>query len=244
LPTAEEADRALKPLMQGQTREILLAPRQLLKKLRQDLFDYQSNARRILDESDDPSGVITCSSGCAFCCYQKIITEGGTGAMIYLHLKLEGRWSETLERRLLEADRAMTAETHAEWMTTPRPCVFLKQESFGRGHCTIYATRPLPCVITFSKVRDPIECSVVGGKAQFLAHFEKPAEVIAEKYKTILRNAGEEQAWLMTLPGAVLYGRALLEGLPRPAVRRIGYETHLDSPRTVDEIFDDLQVTE
>jgi Fe-S-cluster containining protein len=217
----------------------LVTRRELLRLVQTKNFDYSQGLRREY-ERIQPNQKITCADGCSFCCYAKILVDAGTGAILYMHLERKGEWTPALEAKLLAADKALTASTHAEWLGKSIPCALLDEESPGRGRCTVYAVRPIACVSAHSVTSDPELCAEVDGSAQFLLHSAPFAQTIAEVCKSVMRSVGETDTGIMTLPGAVLYGRAMIEGLPRPDVRRLSWDQWDSEGRgkTLDELFD------
>ncbi len=197
--------------------EELITPRDLLRKYRTALFDHDREARTHLEREGRH---LRCERGCAFCCYAKILTDLGEGALIYLFLKATGQWSPALERRLAEADAAMTSASHSEWLPLRRPCVFLKEEAFGRGLCQVHPARPHSCASAFS-VGDPVECGKVDGQPGFLRYLnEGAAKSFMGLFASIDAGLGQEPQG-MTLPGAVLYAHALIEEIPLPVVHAV-----------------------
>jgi hypothetical protein len=203
----------------------LISVKDLLRRVGTRSFDYAAGIRKIAEAKVGP---LTCRSGCAWCCTAKIIVDAGTGAIIALALKQAGRWTPALRARLAAVDREMSRTSHASWMALRRPCVFLHAEGPGRGTCTVYRYRPASCLATFSNT-DPAACSVVGGVgAQFQISDDNLTGNLLVDHEALLNGAGETKMWLMTLPGAVLYGYAMLAGEPRPDVFRAAKE---DWPR-------------
>ncbi len=195
----------------------------LLRRVRLHTFDLAAVAHQgfVQFEKRKP----TCRTGCSFCCYQKVLIDAATGAMIYLYLVAEGRWSPGLEARLLAADREIAPVAHHNWLPLKRPCVFLKEKAFGLGTCTIYPVRPVNCALAFSKVDDPSQCAEPDGAAVGIVQVAPELMKAAlQDHEALLRTAGETKTWVMTMPAAVLYGRALVEELPTPAVCRVAKE--------------------
>jgi hypothetical protein len=199
----------------------LIPSRRLLRLVRTQLFDYNAIARELF--AADTGAEVTCRRGCAYCCYAKIVCDAATGALIFMYLYEEGLWTPALVQRLRDADAAMTALPHARWMGERHPCVFLAETEYGKGTCMVHAVRPFACASTFAAVPDPKACGVVGGIAQAQVHVHGPAQAIGEIYRRILAVAGEAEAWLFTLPGAVLYGAAMVQREPFPTLHRISW---------------------
>lgn len=198
----------------------LITPRDLLRKVGTRQFDY---SRALRAEAEKRVGPVSCTEGCAWCCYSKIMIDAGTGGILAVALEQEGRWTPELRQKLAAADSAMSRATHHDWFETRTPCVFLDETSPGHGSCTVYRYRPFSCVATFS-VSDPARCSVGGETSQFQLADENLTANLLTWHEAILNGAGETQLLLMTIPGAVLYGHAMLAGEPRPDVHRVARE--------------------
>lgn len=203
--------------------EVVVTIPQMLRRVRTKIFDFSRFARKMVaaDIGFDPP----CSSGCAWCCNAKVVMDGGHGAVLAAWLHHERRWTPELVAQLEAADREMAPVSHADWITKARPCVFLKATGPGAGKCTVYPVRPMGCYCTFARTADPRACGVPGGEGLALVS-PKPdlAHWLVEEHEGLLNAAGESLTWLMTLPGAVLYGNALLMGTPRPDVFRVAKE--------------------
>jgi Fe-S-cluster containining protein len=194
----------------------------LLRKVKTRTFDYSAALRPHAEKL--VGAPLTCTKGCAFCCYSKICIDAGTGMVIALELVASGRWTPALVRKLTELDAAMTRTTHHDWFNLRRPCVFLKEDEWGRGTCTVHSVRPAACVTTFS-VKPAIECSIGGNIASFQVADEQIVERLMPYQEALLNGVGETKMWLMTIPGAVLYGYSLAaKEPPPPTVLRLAKE--------------------
>jgi hypothetical protein len=198
----------------------------LLRKVKTRTFDYSAALRPHAEKL--VGAPITCTKGCAYCCYAKICIDAGTGMVIALDLVARGLWTPRLVRRLTEADAAMTKATHHDWFNLRRPCVFLADYEWGKGTCMVHSVRPAACVTTFS-VKPAIECSVGSNIASFQVADEHIVEQLMPYQEALLNGVGETKMWLMTIPGAVLYGYSLAAKLPPPpTVLRLAKE---DAPQ-------------
>lgn len=184
----------------------------ILRKVRQRTHRYSAWSRQQTAMRLGPEQPITCARGCSHCCRAKICIDAGSGAMIALLLDQTFRWTPELVERLYVEDALMTKATHASWYGS-RPCVFLAAD----GTCSVYHVRPAGCINTYS-VSDPDACRNGNGKAQLQLADLDLVDNLMPYHEALLQAAGETQTLLFTLPGAVLYGRAVLEGKPRPEV--------------------------
>jgi Fe-S-cluster containining protein len=194
----------------------LISVAQLLRHFRVTTFDFAQFVRRGAVEKVGP---VSCSPECAYCCYQKIVGPTFVGVMIYLYLRHERMWTPALRARLVEADRQMTARTHRGSLMARRPCPFLKEQSFGRGACSIYPVRPSACGSTFSVTKDPTRCAEVDTSNQFTINSDAATATLLPFVMATARWA--EPAVITTLPGSVLLAEARVEGLPEPELLRL-----------------------
>jgi Fe-S-cluster containining protein len=214
---------------------VLITPARLVRHYRAQLHDYHAEARAYMERR---LGKLSCGKGCAFCCYSKVIIDLGEAAVIYLYLKATGQWTEALARKLAETDRAMAPTPHGQWLEQRRPCVFLKETSFGHGACSVYPVRPFSCASAFSE-REPETCAVVGGEFRGF-HSAKASEFFGRLHLSIMAGLGLDEAWAGTIPGAVLHAQALIEGLPPPTdAFRVELEKMARDGRTDGEYFDE-----
>lgn len=196
----------------------LISATRLLRHYRRDLFDAHALSRARLEHA---LGELSCSRGCAFCCYAKVVIDLGQGILIYLWLKSTGAWTSALEARLLEAEAAMAPVPHAEWLPRRVPCVFLKEYEYGKGICTVYPVRPLACATMFSAGR-PADCGETGGKNLVTIHMTDAESLhFVELYGSLQQGVDVQEPLALTIAGAVLYAHALVEGQPLPEVRRV-----------------------
>ncbi len=206
----------MKPRHSGEV--FVATPAMLVRRYREMIFDHGAKARAAVEREQGP---VSCRAGCSWCCHSKILIDQGQAIILYLYLKRSGLWTSALERRLAQADEAMTHESHDAWFNRHEPCVFLvASDDPMHALCSVYPVRPLACASTFS-VRDPIECATLEGET---AHWLDDARPFTEFFVGLILGAGETEVLAMTLPGAVLYAHAVLEGLPRPPVHSLPME--------------------
>jgi Fe-S-cluster containining protein len=193
-----------------------ITPRDLLRKYRTDLFDFSAAGLEWISQKVGP---VSCRRGCSYCCSAKVVIDVGEGVLIYLHLVATGQWNEGLMEKLAEADDAMSAVSHDQWLPQRRPCVFLKEKEYGKGECGVYAARPMSCAAMFA-IGDPKDCGTVGGRNLVGYVNTGWSQKFLELYASIIAGLGAD-VWMMTIPGAVLMGFALVNELPLPPVRRV-----------------------
>jgi hypothetical protein len=185
---------------------------------------------------------VSCTPGCAYCCYPKIVCSIVDAVPVYLYLHLTDAWTPELQAKLAEADRAMTAATHARYLRERRPCAFLREEEFGRGHCSVYPVRPICCVGTFSD-RNPPECGDPDATSKLLiVKHEKIDEHMMDIGRSILETLRLRRVFLYTFPGAVLTAAALCERQPLPDVHQLEI-TEDTEPGSTETRFDEVATT-
>jgi Fe-S-cluster containining protein len=205
----------------------LVRPAALLRRVRDTNRAFEDFARKAIAKRK--LGDITCRAGCAHCCKSKIIIDAGQGAVIYLALKAHKRWTPALEAQLLAEDRLMAPVSHSDWHHRRRPCVFLGTDN----RCTVHDHRPLGCMATFSVTPDPLACTIGDGKSSFQIMPDDSRQLVAVS-EALMSAAGESMVWLMTIPAAVVYGAAMIEQRPRPAVARIPWRRGEEAQELVD----------
>lgn len=193
----------------------------LLKGIKQATTDLSRESRVHAVRSKGP---LTCKSGCAYCCYQKLLVAPWDGIYLYLYIKATGAWTPALRQKLVQADRDLTDHTHRQWLLKRVPCVFLAETAFGKGTCTVYPVRPSGCISTFATTSDPSNCARVDESHTFgvinmpRAEGLRAQEEYARAIGRLLPRCGGRPYLATTLPGAVLVGEAIAEGLARPDV--------------------------
>lgn len=214
-------------------------------------LDAQLHAA-VVKVTHEERGPVTCSEGCAYCCYQKILAHAAVGAAVYLHLLDAGRWTSVMREALAESDRAQTADSHGRWVIRRIPCPFLAERSFGKGRCTIYSARPDGCRYLFSFTKRPEKCAAPKGQSTLLIIPDggpgqhPPREVLVrERLLMEVSNMLGARWDIFTFPGSILYAEALIEGLPDPGVFRIDGREHapsfeLETIGSLAEAFDRL----
>jgi len=203
----------------------LINSKSLLKLVRPMIFDIAVEERRNYEEAIGP---VTCKRGCAYCCYQKQLAHFFEGAVIAAYLEENKLWTADLENRLRWADKALTESTHLHWVKQNVPCVFLKEKAHGVGECTVYQVRPLSCAITLSTNTDPRDCQ---HEDSTVLKDVSPTQVRILELKAAMERGNEEPLMLYTLPGAVLYARAKVMGLPLPDVHHVPMTQLLEEGR-------------
>ena len=98
-------------------------------------------------------GTITCSSGCAWCCYHPVTISIFEGITLYRWLVSHGKWTSKLRENLKKAADTQFGITPEVWLKALIPCVLLGPDN----KCTAYAGRPLICQAYYA-VSDPHYC--------------------------------------------------------------------------------------
>lgn len=149
---------------------------------------------------------ITCTKGCAHCCYHPVLISIFEGILLYRHLKKERLWTSTLRNRLQKASDKVMGLDYKVWLLSAIPCPLLRD-----NECSVYKARPLRCQL-MSSIDDPIRCHP--------HRFDSTVEVLPAGPVLRTFNALErELLWRHSLPyihlpigQAVLLGAKIEEG--------------------------------
>jgi Fe-S-cluster containining protein len=98
-------------------------------------------------------GTITCTSGCAWCCYHPVSISIFEGISIYRWLTAHGRWTLKLKEQLQKSSKTQLGITPDVWLKSLIPCPLLGTDN----KCTAYAARPLICRVYYA-TSDPHYC--------------------------------------------------------------------------------------
>jgi Fe-S-cluster containining protein len=96
---------------------------------------------------------ITCTPGCASCCYFPITVSILEAVPIYHHLLQNRKWTIDLRRRLQDTYERQMSVTYEVWLLSLNPCALLSEDK----KCLAYDERPLSCRVMVS-VGDPFYC--------------------------------------------------------------------------------------
>lgn len=119
--------------------------------LRNDLVsDFEMNLR---SEVPKHGHRITCTAGCAWCCYHPVVISILEGILIYRWLVERGKWTSGIREKLKSSsDQQFGTEYHV-WLKAMIPCPLLDDQN----RCSVYQTRPLICRVYYA-VSDPHYC--------------------------------------------------------------------------------------
>jgi Fe-S-cluster containining protein len=96
---------------------------------------------------------VTCTAGCASCCYHPVVISILEGILIYRWMVERGKWTSGIREKLKSsADQQFGTEYHV-WLKAMIPCPLLDDEN----RCSVYQTRPLICRVYYA-VSDPHYC--------------------------------------------------------------------------------------
>lgn len=96
---------------------------------------------------------ISCTSGCASCCYHPISISILEAIPIYRTLVRHGKWTTSLRKNLEEAGEKQLGASYDVWLLSLIPCPLLTEDK----RCSVYDERPLICR-TYVSVGDPHYC--------------------------------------------------------------------------------------
>jgi Fe-S-cluster containining protein len=96
---------------------------------------------------------ITCTPGCASCCYHPVLVSILEAIGIYRWLFKQGVWTSRLRKKLAEAQEAQSGVTFQVWLLSLTPCPLLDEKNL----CVAYDARPFVCR-TYFATSDPYNC--------------------------------------------------------------------------------------
>lgn len=132
-------------------------------------------------------GTITCTPGCAWCCYHPVSISIFEGVLLYRWLSTHGKWTTKLKENLKKSADTQFGLTPEVWLKAMIPCVLLGPDN----KCTAYAARPLICQAYYA-VSDPHYChphrlsrslTTLVPRDQVVDKFHSDQEVIHRKHK-------------------------------------------------------------
>lgn len=120
---------------------------------------YAELDRAILGGLKEKRLPVSCTAGCAHCCYQLVAVGIGEAFYIASGIAEQDNWRDWA-RRLYDEAREMAACTDmVGWFERHRPCVFLDTRS---NLCQIYERRPAAC--RYHVVRTPAANCALGAE--------------------------------------------------------------------------------
>lgn len=141
---------------------------------------------------------ITCTAGCASCCYHPITISILEGILLYRWLVKSGKWSLNLRKKLKETSDQQYGTSYEVWLLALIPCPLLDEDK----RCSAYAARPLICR-TYYSIGDPHYCHPhrLGANTQIVGRKEV-TDTYHKEQERILR---ENHLQFLTMPiGAAL----------------------------------------
>lgn len=109
--------------------------------------------RKVRLDRKASGGAITCTPGCAWCCYHPVSISIFEGISLYRWLSSNGKWTSKLKGELKKTSEAQFGITPEVWRKALIPCSLLGSDN----KCTVYAARPLICRAYYA-VSDPHYC--------------------------------------------------------------------------------------
>lgn len=108
---------------------------------------------KVRQEVSDRGESITCTPGCASCCYHPVMISILEGISIYRYLQKKGRWTDKLKAKLKETSDLQYGTSFEVWLFSMIPCPLLD----GKNRCTAYEARPFICR-SYYATSDPYNC--------------------------------------------------------------------------------------
>lgn len=150
---------------------------------------------------------ITCTTGCASCCYHPIHISLFEGITIYRWLQQNNRWTLGLREKLKRVSEQQYGTSYEVWLLSLIPCPLLTEDN----KCSAYKARPLICR-TYYATNDPHFCHPhrLGPETSIVHRADTVDRFHAEQEK-ILRSH-KLQFLLMPIGAAVLLGERVCSG--------------------------------
>lgn len=96
---------------------------------------------------------ITCTPGCASCCYHPVMISVLEAIPMYRWLQTRGKWTDKLKAKLKDAADKQYGTAFEVWLFSLIPCPLLDEQNL----CSAYEARPLICRAYYA-VSDPDFC--------------------------------------------------------------------------------------
>jgi len=170
------------------------------------------------------TGPITCTPGCAWCCYHPVSISIFEGILLYRWLVRHGKWTLKLKDKLKISAEKQLGITPEVWLKAMIPCPLLGQDD----KCTAYVARPLICRAYYA-VSDPYYChphrlsrskTSLIPRGQVVGPFHRDQETIHRKHKLQVIVLPIGAALLMA--AKVCTGEVDLEALDNTILREYG----------------------
>jgi Fe-S-cluster containining protein len=142
--------------------------------------------------------VLSCTAGCASCCYHPVLITILEAFPLYEALVSHGHWVPSFREKLKKSSSMTSGLSFQVWLLSKIPCPLLKD-----NRCMAYESRPLTCRITFA-TGDAFYCDPqrLGPETTILPRVDELRE-FHNKEAALLRKHG---LYHLTMP----IGRALL----------------------------------
>lgn len=185
--------------------------------------DLQSRIGSKFEGEVRTSKTVTCSKGCASCCYHPVMISLFEGILIYRWLSAHQLWTFSLKEKLRAVSDQQYGASYEVWLMSLIPCPLLNE----KNECTAHKARPLVCR-TFFATSDPYYCHPhrLGDETRILPR-EIPIGEFHSAEEGFLRKHGL-QFLKMPIGAAILLGEEVSEGkLPLENVDQVLYETYV-----------------
>lgn len=122
-----------------------------VQSLRTDIASkFEMKVRQVISKD---GRTVTCSKGCASCCYHPVTISIFEGILIYRWLFANNQWTLKLKTRLKEVSEQQYGTSYEVWLLSLMPCPLLNE----KNECSAYKARPLNCR-TYYATSDPHYC--------------------------------------------------------------------------------------
>lgn len=172
---------------------------------RQELSQEFETAIRL--EAKQAGVTVTCTPGCASCCYHPISISLLEAIPIYRHLLKNGKWTLELRDRLKDTGDRQLSTAYEVWLLSLIPCPLLSEDKL----CTAYESRPLVCR-TMLSVGDPYYCHPhrLGDQTEIIPQEGTVTQFSQEESRALRKH--KIQVAKMPLGLALLYAEKVCTG--------------------------------
>jgi len=163
--------------------------------------------QQVLAATTEAKKPITCTKGCASCCYHPVMISILEGILIYRWLERKGKFTDELKRKLKSISDQQFGTSYEVWLFSLTPCPLLTSDNL----CSAYEVRPFNCRIYYA-VSDPHYChphrlgtgTEIINRTEALEGFQSKLEALLKEHEVSFR--------LMPIGAAVLYGAEICAG--------------------------------
>lgn len=162
---------------------------------------------KVRRDVSEANRTITCTPGCASCCYHPVLISVLEGITIYRWLQKRGKWTDALKAKLKETSDKQYGAAFEVWLFSLIPCPLLDEQNL----CSVYPTRPLICR-SYYATSDPYLCHPHRlGQGTEIVDRTESSDPFHQRQEQILRQHKVQFA-AMPIGTALLYAERICTG--------------------------------